>query len=108
MRSLEYLADLRLRIIRILIVIAVIAFICMTFGIHIFDYGGFRFPILRPDTLNNVASQVIVFISDNLLPENVKLIQTAPGQAFFTEVFVAIMLGIILGIPVIVREITVF
>jgi sec-independent protein translocase protein TatC len=80
----------------------------MSFSIHLFDINGFKFPILQPDLLNNVAGQVILFIKENLVPENVTLIQTAPGQVFFAQVYVAAMLGIILAMPVVIREITAF
>ena len=108
-RSLsDYLEDLRSHLVRIIIVVIIITSLCMTFSIHLFDINGFKFPILQPDLLNNVAGQVILFIKQNLVPENVTLIQTAPGQVFFAQVYVAVMLGIILGMPVIIREITVF
>ena len=108
-RSLsDYLEDLRSHLVRIIIVVIIITSLCMTFSIHLFDINGFKFPILQPDLLNNVAGQVILFIKQNLVPKNVTLIQTAPGQVFFAQVYVAVMLGIILGMPVIIREITVF
>ena len=33
-----------------------------------------------------------------------RLIQTAPGQAFFSQVYIAALIGIVLSIPIIVRE----
>jgi sec-independent protein translocase protein TatC len=47
---------------------------------------------------------VISEIKKNLLPENVTLIQTKPGQAFFAQIHVSMILSIILGIPFIMRE----
>jgi sec-independent protein translocase protein TatC len=40
-----------------------------------------------------------------LLPEGVKLIQTAPGQAFFAQLYVALLVGLIGSMPIIIREI---
>jgi sec-independent protein translocase protein TatC len=40
-----------------------------------------------------------------LLPSEVKLIQTAPGQAFFAQVYVSLLIGIICSMPIIVKEI---
>jgi sec-independent protein translocase protein TatC len=40
----------------------------------------------------------------NLVPENVQLIQTAPGQAFFAQVYIAALVGIVAGMPVIIIE----
>ena len=108
-RSLsDYREDLRSHLVRIIIVVIIITFLCMTFSIRLFDINGFKFPILQPDLLNNVAGQVILFIKQNLVPENVTLIQTAPGEVFFAQVHVAAVLGIILGMPFIVREIAAF
>jgi sec-independent protein translocase protein TatC len=44
----------------------------------------------------------------NLVPENVQLIQTAPGQAFFAQVHIAALVGIVVGMPVIIRELVGF
>jgi sec-independent protein translocase protein TatC len=108
-RSLtEYLQDLRSRLVRIIIVLVIISSLCMTFSIHLFDFNGFKVPMLQPDLLNNVAGQVIFFIKENLVPKNVALIQTSPGQVFLTQIYVAVMLGTILGMPIIVREIAAF
>jgi sec-independent protein translocase protein TatC len=108
-RSLaEYLQDLRSHIVRIVIVVIIISSLCMIFSIYLFDFNGLKFPILQLDLPNNIAGQVILIIKENLVAENVTFIQTAPGQAFFTQMYVAAMLGIILGMPIIVREITAF
>jgi sec-independent protein translocase protein TatC len=58
-----------------------------------------------PDPFNNVAIQVTSFMEKTLLPSEVKLIQTAPGQAFFAQVYVSLLIGIICSIPIITKEI---
>ena len=40
----------------------------------------------------------------SLVPENVQLIQTAPGQAFFAQVYIAALVGIVVAMPVIIKE----
>jgi sec-independent protein translocase protein TatC len=40
-----------------------------------------------------------------LLPPEVRLIQTAPGQAFFAQVYVSLLIGIIGSMPIVVKEI---
>lgn len=70
----EYIQDLRIRAIRIAIVIGVASVFCMTFGIGIFNIGGYRIPLPYPDTLNNIAIQVV-------LPQSVNLIQLTPQGA---------------------------
>jgi sec-independent protein translocase protein TatC len=44
----------------------------------------------------------------NLVPEDVQLIQTAPGQAFFAQVYIAALVGIVAGMPMIIKEIVGF
>jgi sec-independent protein translocase protein TatC len=43
-------------------------------------------------------------MKNSLLPVGVELIQTAPGQAFFAQIYVAGLIGIIISIPLIIRE----
>jgi sec-independent protein translocase protein TatC len=38
----------------------------------------------------------------------VDLIQTAPGQAFFSQIYVAALIGLTLSIPIIMREVSAF
>jgi len=47
-------------------------------------------------------------MKENLVPENVQLIQTAPGQAFFAQVYIAALVGIIIGMPVVIIELVSF
>jgi len=44
----------------------------------------------------------------HLLPEGVKLVQTAPGQAFFAQIYISALIGVIGSIPVIVMELSAF
>ena len=127
----EHVNELRRRLIRTSIIIAVITIVSLSFGIKsITVYIPLSFPVVPtsdnsssfsgassipltlyypyPDPFNNLAIQLTVFLSDTLLPSEVKLIQTAPGQAFFSQIHVAFLIGIICSIPVIVREIFAF
>ena len=127
----EHVNELRRRLIRTSIIIAVITIVSLSFGIKsITVYIPLSFPVVPtsvnsssfsgassipltlyypyPDPFNNLAVQLTVFLSDTLLPSEVKLIQTAPGQAFFSQIHVAFLIGIICSIPVIVREIFAF
>jgi sec-independent protein translocase protein TatC len=104
----EYIQDLRIRAIRIAIAIGVASVFCMTFGIGIFNIGGYRIPLPYPDTLNNIAIQVVLTMKKNLLPQSVNLIQLTPQGAFFTQIYIAAMLGMIVAMPVIVRELAAF
>jgi sec-independent protein translocase protein TatC len=80
----------------------------MTFSVRIFNFDGYKIPLPHPDPFNNIAIQVILALKDNLLPQNVNLIQITPLGAFSTQINVAAMLGIILAMPIIVRELAAF
>jgi len=64
------------------------------------------YPTLDP--LNNTSAQITYHMKENLVPENVQLIQTAPGQAFFAQVYIAALVGIIIGMPVVIIELVSF
>lgn len=46
----------------------------------------------------------MTLMRQSLLPDNVTLIQTSPGQAFFAQIYVASLLALILTIPIIIIE----
>ncbi len=58
-----------------------------------------------PDPLNNVALQLTSYMKDTLLPTVVKLIQTAPGQVFFAQVHISLLIGLICSLPIVIKEI---
>ncbi|MFZ0329407.1 MAG: twin-arginine translocase subunit TatC, partial [Nitrososphaeraceae archaeon] len=90
--------------IRIEIVLAVLTILNTTLSFKTFDYDGYRIPILYPDLFDNIAIQTMTLMRQSLLPDNVTLIQTSPGQAFFAQIYVASLLALILTIPIIIIE----
>ena len=103
-----FLIELRQRIIRISIAVIVIISICMTMSITTLDLGDYKMPILYPDMVHNISSQIISFMKDTLLPKNVSLIQIAPGQAFSAQIYVAIITGIVIALPIVFAEVFAF
>ena len=79
----DYIQDLRLRVIRIAIAIGAATVFCMTFSIGIFHIGDYTIPLPYPDTFHNIAIQIIMTMKKNLLPQSVNLIQLTPQGAFF-------------------------
>jgi sec-independent protein translocase protein TatC len=98
------LQDLRRRVIRIAIVLVILVIVITTFSIKILDYGQYKVAFLYPDLYHNIAVQTMALMRQDLLPNNVTLIQTSPGQAFFAQVYVALLLALILTIPIITKE----
>jgi len=121
----EHIDELRIRTIHIVICIAIITIFSMSFGIKTVVL-----PVMIPSIENasqqnninnnltnitlyypfpapfdNIALQLTAFMEATLLPSEVKLIQTAPGQVFFAQVHISILIGIICSLPIVIREI---
>ncbi|MFQ5970408.1 MAG: twin-arginine translocase subunit TatC [Nitrososphaerales archaeon] len=105
---MEHLAEIRVRVVKIAITVGIIVVLAIMLSIRMFDFNGYKIPLPYPDPLNNVAIQLMFVMQKNLLPENVTLIQIAPGQAFFAQIYVAILLGVIFAMPVIVKQLATF
>jgi sec-independent protein translocase protein TatC len=119
MSIFEHINELRSRILRIVISLIIITVFAMTIGIKpiIIDLDGdadnsnnnnantltLYYPY--PDPFGNFALQLTKYMQETLLPPEVKLIQTAPGQAFFANVYVSLLIGIIGSMPIIIKEI---
>ena len=108
----DHFYEMRSRILRVSIIIIIIIVFCITFGfkvypinIHIIHVPSTIYlPFIDPNPFNNISIQVTSFMKDTLLPVEVKLIQTAPGQAFFAQIYVAGLIGIIIAVPLLIRE----
>ena len=117
MSVFEHINELRSRILRIVISLVIITVFSMSIGIKpiIIDLDGggnnnnnannLKLYYPYPDPFGNFALQVTKYMQNTLLPSEVKLIQTAPGQAFFANVYVSLLIGIIGSMPIIVKEI---
>ena len=103
-----HLNELRTRVLRIVIVVGIIAIFLMTFHLEPMTYNNVAFYYPSPEPLDNIAAQLTNYFKTNLVPEGVQLIQTAPGQAFFAQVYIAALVGIVAGTPVIIREVVNF
>lgn len=103
-----HLEELRKRVLRIVIVIGIIAVFVLMFHMEPFEFAGSTLYYPNPDPLDNIAAQITKHMKDTLVPENVQLIQTAPGQAFFAQVYIAALVGIVVGMPVIIKELVGF
>ena len=105
---MEHLQELRKRVVRIGIAVGIITILSITVSIKTYDMGGYTIPVPNLDPFKNIAIQLVTRMQQDLVPSNVSLVQLAPGQAFFAQFYIAILLGVIGGMPVIVRELTMF
>ena len=104
----RHLEELRKRLLRIVLVIGIITAFILTFHAEPIQVGQITLYYPKPEPLNNIAAQITNHMRFNLVPEDVQLIQTAPGQAFFAQVYIAALVGIVVGMPVIIRELVGF
>ena len=105
---LKHLDELRARILRIVIVVGIITVFILTFHLTLFEINGVQLYYPTPDPINNIAAQITNVMKHQLVPDHVQLIQTSPGQAFFAQIYIAALAGIVCGMPVIIREMTGF
>nr|CAF28679.1 putative TatC protein secretion pathway component [uncultured crenarchaeote] len=126
-----HIDELRRRGIRTLIVLTIITIICLSFGLKSFTVVfslpraislpnftsdsrssdssvALRFYYPYPNPFENIAVQLTLLLKNTLLPPEVKFIQTAPGQAFFAQIHISLLLSIICSIPIIAREVFAF
>ena len=113
----EHVDELRIRLIHIIICIVVITIFSMSFGIKTAvvpitlpsgdgsqpTFITFYYPY--PDPLDNIALQLTSFMKDTLLPSEVKFIQTAPGQVFFGQIYLSLLIGLTCSLPIVIKEI---
>jgi len=104
----EHLNEVRVRVVRMAITVIVIMVFCMSFDLRPIDYGGVTLAYPYPDPIHNVSASIMSYMQNTLLPPEVTLVQTAPGQAFFAQVYVSILVGVIGSMPVLVKEVAGF
>ncbi|MDC0605381.1 twin-arginine translocase subunit TatC [Nitrosopumilus sp.] len=100
----KHLEELRKRLLRIVLVIGIITVVILTFHAEPITLGEFTLYYPLPDPQNNIAAQITNHMKENLVPGGVQLIQTAPGQAFFAQMYVSALVGMVIGMPVIIKE----
>ena len=104
----RHLEELRKRLLRIVLVIGIITAVILFFHAEPIQVGQITLYYPTPEPLDNIAAQITNHMKHNLVPEDVQLIQTAPGQAFFAQVYIAALVGIVVGMPFIIRELVGF
>ena len=100
----RHLEELRKRILRIVIIVIAITAFLLAFHAEPIELAGVTIFYPIPEPLDNIAAQLTDYLRINLVPEGVQLIQTAPGQAFFAQVYIAALVGIVVAMPVIIKE----
>lgn len=105
----EHAEELRKRAIRAVLAVAIITTFLLTFHIepyHLSSEIAIYYP--TPQPLDNIAAQITGHLRDVLVPDTVQLIQTAPGEAFFAQIYIAALVGVAAAMPIIIREVSAF
>ena len=105
---LEHIEELRVRLIYIIVTVGVIALFCFMFNIRKVSFSDYSIYYPYPDIFNSIAATVYRKLQIDLLPEGVKIIQTAPAQAMLALLYISLFLGVIFGMPMIVYQIVKF
>lgn len=108
MTFFEHLEELKDRLTRIFISIIIVAGACFAFGLKEVEISGTKLILPLPDPFNNIAAQVITSVGEFMKPEYVEFIMTAPAQAIIAQLYVSIFLGIVVSMPVIIKEVAAF
>ena len=103
-----HLEELRRRVVRIAVSVAAVTVFAMTFHLEPAHVWGLTLYYPIPEPLDNLAAQITHAMSSRLVPDGVDLIQTAPGQAFFAQVYIAALLGVTVSVPLMAREAAAF
>lgn len=108
MTLFEHINELRARIVRVAIAVIAMMMFSMTFSLQSFEYAGVQLVYPYPNPVQNISAQIMLYMQDTLVPENVTLVQLAPGQAFFAQVYISVLVGVIGAMPIVVKEIAGF
>ena len=98
------LAEIRSRVVRIFIVTGFLTLVCMSVGVSLINLNGYELPALHIDTFNNISVQIISLLKNDLVPDNIDLVQTAPGQSFNAQLYVALIIGLVGALPLMFSE----
>ena len=104
----QHLNELRTHILRIVIAVGIVVAFILSFHFTPIEFSGLTLYYPEPNPLDNIAAQITNQMRVQLVPEGVALIQTAPGQAFFAQIYIAALVGIVVSMPVVVRELSGF
>ena len=104
----QHLEELRKRIMRIIIALGIIFAFIISCHLYPIEIAGFQLYYPALDPINNVAAQITKYMKNSLVPEGVQLIQTEPGQALFAQIYVGALAAIVIGMPVIIKELVGF
>ena len=100
----KHVDALRSCIYHIVLAVGAITFFAFLFDIRTVQLFGLTVPYPYPDIYQTVSTRVFLQIKHDLLPPAVKLLALTPWAAMMIQFQISVIMGIILGMPVIVYE----
>lgn len=104
----EHVEELRRRVIVMITCVFVAMLFNFTFTLTSIEVNGLTIYIPYPNPMNNIASMFMKKLREDLIPSYVKLIVTGPAQAFLSQIYISLFLGVIISMPIIAYEISAF
>ncbi len=102
------LDELRHRVVRILAVFLLFFAFLLFFSIRDVTFFGRTFPFVYPDIYHNISAQLLQAIEKWVLLPDTKLIIVKPADGLTADAYVSMFISLILSMPVIVYEISMF
>lgn len=104
---LDHLRELQGRLRVALLAVALLAVWFAAVGTAVVDVGGLAVPVPRPGE-PTIASEAYVAMTDRFVPAGVQLVVLSPVDAVAAQLWLAVLLGIVAGLPVVAYEIGAF
>lgn len=102
------LDELRHRVVRILVVFLFFFAFLLFFRIQDITFLGRTFPFIYPDIYHNMSAQLLRSIEGWVLLPSTQLIIVKPADGLTADAYVSMFVSLILSMPVIVYEISMF
>ncbi len=104
----ENLNELKKRFIIIMASLSVFTIFAFSFGVQTYQIDELSIPYPYFSIDGSVASTFFQKLKADLLPENVELIVTKPGDALFMQLGVSFFLGFVVALPILIHQIAKF
>lgn len=104
----KYSDEIRYRLIRILIVFAILFVLFTIFRIEDVTILGHQFLFIYPDPYSNIGAQVLSVLETHILPPNTQLLIIKPIDGIMADFYTCMALSIIISMPFIIYQISKF
>lgn len=105
---MRHLEELRVRIVRAGLIIVGLAVLFLSFHVEFASVGALPIPVLTPTLHDTMAASVYRHIVDVAVPDEVRLVVTAPTEAFTAQMAIAFLLALLVGSPFVGYEVWAF